>query len=362
MNHARSSSDTDFFIIFPELKKNHGNKDVFVRRSPIAFFSWTCYKPPVMENAEKERVPFLRKWLIAMRPWALPASTMPVIFGTSLAVVVGGAALDVLRFVLAILAMMILHSASNILSDVFDFKRGLDKMVTPVSGAIVRGWITTKQAVIFSICLYILGSALGLILVLMTGTILLIIGAVGVVIGVFYAGLKYHALGDLAVFLNFGILGSLGAWVVQTKSFAWIPVIWTVGMAMLVSAILHANNWRDITSDTERKVTTVASLLGDKRSLSYYGFLIFGPFVLLLGLILVPRLVSGQLVAMPWTFFIVFLGLPSALKLWGRALRRQEPRQPMDFIILDGATAQHNLVFGLLCTAAVWLQFVLKLL
>ncbi len=314
-----------------------------------------------MKDNQNENVPVLKKWLIAMRPWALPASTMPVIFGTSLAVVVGQVSLDILRFVLALLAMMILHSAANLLSDVFDFNRGLDKMVTPVSGAIVRGWITTKQAIVFSVMLFVFGAALGLTLVLMTGTVLLIIGIIGVFIGVFYAGLKYHALGDLAVFLNFGILGSLGAWVVQTNSFSWIPVIWTVSMAMLVSAILHANNWRDVSSDTERKVTTVASLFGDKGSLTYYAFLIFGPFLIVVGLILVPRLMSGQFVAMPWTFFIVLLGLPNALKLWGRALRRHTPRKPMDFIILDGATAQHNLVFGLLCTAAVWLQFILKL-
>ena len=54
--------------------------------------------------------------------------------------------------------------------------------------------------------------------------------------------------------------------------------------------------------------------------------------------------------------FIVLLALPSALRLWGRALRRHSPRQPLDFIILDGATARHNLVFGILSIAAVWLE------
>ena len=91
-----------------------------------------------MEETQKENVPFIKKWLTAMRPWALPASTMPVIFGTSLAVVIGQVSLDVFKFILALFAMMILHSAANILSDVFDFKRGLDTSVTPVSGAIVR--------------------------------------------------------------------------------------------------------------------------------------------------------------------------------------------------------------------------------
>jgi len=314
-----------------------------------------------MDKTQKENVPFLKKWLIAMRPWALPASTMPVVFGTSLAVVIGGSNLEPVRFILALLAMVILHSAANILSDVFDFKRGLDTTVTPVSGAIVRGWITTKQAAVFSGILFAAGAAIGLILVALTGYLLLIIGAVGIVIGVFYAGLKYHALGDLAVFLNFGILGSLGAWVVQTESFSWIPVVWTVPMAMLVSAILHANNWRDASTDTEKKVKTMASLFGDKGSLAYYAFLIFGPFILIVGLITLPRLASPQLEAMPWTFFLILLALPNALKLWGRAIRRHEPRKPMDFVILDGATSQHNLVFGLICTASVWFHAILAL-
>jgi 1,4-dihydroxy-2-naphthoate octaprenyltransferase len=246
------------------------------------------------------------------------------------------------------------------LSDVFDFRRGLDKDVTAVSGAIVRGWLTPAQVRAGSAVLFIAGCAIGIYLTYFSGKILLIIGAVGVTIGVFYTVLKYHALGDFGVFLNFGILGSLGAWVVQAKIYSWIPVVWTIPMAMLVSAILHANNWRDTISDQEKRVTTVASLLGDKGSFYYYGFLIFGPFVIVLGLIFIPPLVSGRLEAMPLTFLAVLLALPQGLGLWGRARRRHAPRNPMDFIILDGRTAQYNLTFGLLCTAAVWLHFILS--
>jgi 1,4-dihydroxy-2-naphthoate octaprenyltransferase len=284
---------------------------------------------------------------------------MPVIFGTSLAVVIGGTSLSAVRFVLALAGMMILHTAANMLSDVFDYRRGLDRDITPVSGAIVRGWLTARQVAAGSAVLFLLGSAIGLYLVFIIGPVLLIIGAVGVAVGVFYTGLKYHALGDLAVFLNFGILGSLGAWVVQTRSFSWLPVIWTVPMAMLVSAILHANNWRDSVTDRERRVTTVASLLGDRGSLYYYGFLIFGPFFIDLALIYIPRVISVSSEAMPAAFFLVLIALPKALSLWGRARRRHAPRRPMDFIILDGATANYNLVFGLLSTAAVWVQFLL---
>lgn len=306
--------------------------------------------------------PTLKKWLIAARPWSFPASTMPVIFGTSLAVVIGGARLDALRFLLALLAMVILHSAANMLSDVFDFKRGLDMQVTPVSGALVRGWLSTKAVTAGSFVLFAAGIGLGLLLVALTGTVLLVIGAVGVAIGAAYTLLKYNTLGDLAVFLNFGILGGLGAWVVQTKSFSWIPAVWTVPMAMLVIAILHANNWRDTISDGERRVRTFASVLGDKGSFAYYGLLLFGSMALIFAFILVPRVLFKTLPAMPWTFVLVLLALPKALQLWGRAGRRRTPRQPMDFIILDGATAQYNLIFGLLCTASVWAWFVLGLL
>jgi 1,4-dihydroxy-2-naphthoate octaprenyltransferase len=298
----------------------------------------------------------LKKWIIAARPWALPASTMPVIFGTSMAYVIGRAPLAPFRFLLALAAMMILHSAANMLSDVFDSGRGLDTDVTPVSGAIVRGWLSAKAVAAGSAVLFALGIGLGLWLVAITGTVLLVIGGVGVAIGAFYSLLKYHALGDLAVFLNFGILGGLGAWTVQTRQFSWIPAIWTVPMAMLVVAILHANNWRDTISDTERRVATFASILKDRGSLVYYGFLLFGSMAIIFGLMIVPRMVSPDLPAMPWMFVVVLLALPRALQLWGRALRRRRPRRPLDFVILDGATSQYNLLFGLLCTAALWLQ------
>ncbi len=302
----------------------------------------------------------MKRWLIAARPWALPASTMPVVFGTALAVVVGGARLSPLRFLWAMVTMMVLHSAANMLSDVHDYRSGLDREVTPVSGAIVRGLLTDRQVLCGAVVLFIVGIASGLLIALATGKSLFVVGGVGVAVGVFYTLLKARALGDLAVFLNFGLLGAAGAWVVQMNSFSWLAVLWTVPMGLLVSAILHANNWRDIPSDGERRVTTVAGVLGDRGSLAYYGGLIFAPFLIDLAFIAVPRLTGGTLRPMPLTFLIVLLALPNALRLWGRAVRRAAPRQPMDFIILDGATAKYNLVFGLLSTAAVILEGIVK--
>ena len=293
------------------------------------------------------------RWLIAARPWALPASAMPVVFGTSLAWVFGGAAPSPFRFLWALVTMMILHTAANMLSDVFDDRRGLDRDVTPASGAIVRGLLTGRQVLRGSLVLFAAGTASGLLLAHLSGTALLIVGAAGVAIGASYSLLKVRALGDPAVFLTFGLLGSLGAWIVQTGSLSWLPVIWAVPMALLVPAILHANNWRDVRSDRERGVTTVAALLGDRGSLAYYGLLLFAPFFLVSVLMTVPLLPAAGLRPMPPTFLLVFLSLPSALKLWGRAVYRGSPRSPLDYVVLDGATARHNLIFGLLATAAV---------
>ncbi len=301
-----------------------------------------------------------RKWLIAARPWSFPASSMPVVFGTALAVVVGGARFSPLRFLWALVTMMVLHGAANMLSDVYDYRHGLDRDVTPVSGAVVRGWLTERQVFRGAAVLFTLGAVSGLLIAWWTGPSLFIVGGIGLVVGVCYTLLKARALGDLAVFLDFGLLGGAGAWIVQTGRFSWLPVFWTVPMALLVIAILHANNWRDIRSDGERRVNTVAGLLGDRGSLVYYGCLVFAPFVIDLALVAVPRLAGGRVRPMPLTFLVVLLALPSAVRLWGRAVRRASPRKPMDFVILDGATANHNLVFGLLSTAAVILEGFLR--
>ncbi|MCK5839928.1 MAG: 1,4-dihydroxy-2-naphthoate octaprenyltransferase [Bacteroidales bacterium] len=317
-------------------------------------------------NDKNEKMTTFKKWMISIRPFALPASTMPVIFGTFLAVFYDEYTFNPGLFLLGFFAMVILHSGANLLNDVADFKKGLDTIPSPVSGGVVKGILSSREALIAAIILLSVGTVIGLTLVWLTGPLLLYIGLFGVLVGVFYTvggklTLKYHALGDLAVFLNFGILGSLGAWFVQSGSFSWIPVIWAVPMATLVIAILHANNWRDIEGDKKQNIFTIASLLGDKKSLVYYAMLIFSPFFIILALVFVPRIINGEIPALSFTFLITILSFPLALKLWAKALSRKAPKSPMDFVALDGATAQLNLVFGLLCTVALFLDAGIRL-
>ena len=299
----------------------------------------------------------LKVWLIAIRPFALPASTMPVIFGSVAAVVLGNAELHIFHFILSLIAMVLLHSGANMLSDVTDFKKGLDTEPTPVSGAVVRGLLSQAAVLRGGILFLVIGSLIGIYLVTQVGLPLLIIGILGLIIGIFYTipplELKYRALGDWAVFLDFGILGATGAWIVQTRSFSWLPVLWAIPIGLLVIAILHANNWRDTASDTQVGVRTIASILGDKGSLVYYGFLLTLSYVLVTLCVFGPRHGTGSLSPLPYTALAVFLSVPNALTLWRRALSRHAPRSPLDFIALDGATAQHNLLFGVLYIAGI---------
>lgn len=322
-------------------------------------------KDPQNNTNSKSTPSFFTKWRVATRPFALPASTMSVIFGTVLAVTIGNAQFNFIYFLGAFFGMALLHTGSNLLNDVFDFKKGIDQQVNPVSGAVVRGWISTGEALKGALLFLGVGTLIGLFLVSRVGLPIFWIGLIGVLIGVLYTWgplpLKFNALGDLAVFLNFGILGSLGAWTVQTGSLSWTPAIWAVPMSLLVVGILHANNWRDITDDTGGGIQTVASVLGDSKSEAYYRFLLLFPFASIL-LIIILSWVAGLHPRMPLTFLIVFLILPKALKLIKKGNRRTAPEQPLDFIALDGETAQFNLLFGVLCTLALGLDALIKAL
>ena len=316
-------------------------------------------------NNLQEYPSWTRKWVVAMRLFALPASMMPVIFGTVLAVTIGGVKFNLLMFAASLFGMATLHTGSNLLNDVYDFKKGVDRQVNPVSGSIVRGWITVNEALIAAWSFLLIGSVIGFIIFLKVGLPILWIGIIGIAIGVLYTWgplpLKNNAMGDLAVFFNFGILGALGAWTVQTGYISWIPVLWAVPMSLLVVGILHANNWRDIVSDRTGGITTVAAFFGDKLSEKYYTFLIFGPFAVVLLLIVTSNVINVN-PKMPFTFLVTFLALPLAFKLIKISKRRNNSKQQMDFVALDGTTAQLNLLFGILCTLALGLEALLSYL
>lgn len=305
---------------------------------------------------------FVKKWFIAVRPFSFPASVIPILFGTAIAGIKAGYNIDFINFFIALIAMIFLHSATNLLNDYHDYNKKIDVVEIPVSGGIMRGLISPALSFQGAMVLYAVGIAMGLYLVYVTGVILLYIGIAGMVIGIFYTqdkffSFKYNALGDGAVFVNFGVLGTLGAWVIQTGTFSWIPVVWAVPIGLLVIAILHANNWRDINGDRSENIKTVAMILGDKGSFMYYATLLITPFLIILFLMIGPGFFDMGGLAMPSSFAIVFLALPAAVNLIRKTEARFIPERVMEFVALDGSTAQFNTVFGLLCLASLFVFY-----
>lgn len=303
----------------------------------------------------------IKKWFISARPFSFPASVMPVIFGTALAVMFGGAGFRPLLFAAALLGMVLLHAGSNLLSDVYDYRKGMDRVVTPVCGGVPRGLITLRQSAVAGIICFSAGALLGLFLAWKSGWRLVPLGIIGIIIGVFYSfggafALKYHAFGDLAVFLNFGVFATLGSWFVQTGSFSLFPALMAVPSGLLIIGIVHANNWRDISEDSDAGISTMAMLLGDRGSFCYYTFLILAPFAFIVVLILMPFISHSFSMFLPSSFAVVLLVLPQARKLITTASSRLTGDGSAAFITLDGATAKFNIIFGLACTGALFLD------
>lgn len=305
----------------------------------------------------------LKTWLIAVRPFAFPAPVVPILYGTVLAVALGGAELRLPLFVLTLFAMLSLAAGTNILSDIHDYRQGLDRKPTPVSGALVRGLLTRERALRGSITCIIIGCILGAFIIIRTGWQVLAIAAAGVPIGVFYTqpplSLKYRGLGDLAVFLAYGVLATLGAWTVQTGRLAAVPLVWSLPVSLLVVAIVHANNWRDLKTDRARGIRTFAGVLGERGSRIYYISLVAGAFTVTAALVLAAGVLRLWEPRAPLTVLLVLLLLPMALRLIRGASIEARASDPGALLLLDARTARLHLLFGVTLTAAFLLDLLL---
>lgn len=299
----------------------------------------------------------------AIRPFSFPASVFPVLIGTASAVVATGTNLKVGYAVTALLGLLMLQAGVNILNDAEDYLRGFDQEIQPASGAVVRGWLHPTTARWAAAILLTGGALLGLLLTAQVGLPLLPVGIVGISLGVGYSiaplNLKYRAAGDAAVLISFGLLATLGAWLVQTSTMSWIPVLWSLPIGLLTTAILHANNWRDQTGDKLQGGLTIAQIWGNLGSLRYYQSLIMLPFVLVAALALLG-LTSTNSFGLPITSLVVILAAPLAQRLLTTAKQAVIFQRPQLLLDLDRRTAQLNLLFGLLYFSSFIIETLLQ--
>ncbi len=294
----------------------------------------------------------LALWFQAVRAFSFTASAVPVLVGSFLAWLEMESGFNWGIFVIALFAGVIYHAATNLISDYFDFIKGVDTKETYGSSKILpSGLMQPKQILRGSIVLWVVGIALGLWLVYLRGMPILILGIIGFIGGIFYTadpiGTKYRGLGEPWVFLMMGPLMVLGGYLVQGLPFGW-HVIWvSLPVGFLVAAILQANDFRDIEDDARAGFKTASIAGGRKFAAFFYYFLVIGAYLS------VFIMVAAKTISL-WSL-IVLLTLPLALKLMKAINPKLEKTDP-SLALVDVQTAQFHFLFGILLT----LSFVLN--
>ncbi len=224
-----------------------------------------------------------RIWLMAARPRTLPAAIAPVLVGTALA---GFAhVFHPLRFIAALLGAIFIQVGTNLSNDYSDARRGADTedRLGPVR-VTAGGLVPPKQVLVATYVSFGLAVLAGAYLVAVAGWELLLVGAASILAGVAYTGgprpYGYEGLGEVFVFLFFGIVAVAGSYFVQVEHLEWEAFALAVPVGLLASAILVVNNFRDIYSDRRAGKRTLAVRLGRERTRTLFAAIVYLAFVL----------------------------------------------------------------------------------
>ncbi|MGQ9819807.1 MAG: prenyltransferase [Candidatus Kapaibacteriales bacterium] len=294
-------------------------------------------------------------WVRATRPFSFTASSIPVIFSAVSAFVFHNGQIEWSLLPVVYFGALFFHIGANMVSDYFDYKFNIDRVGTlGGSGVIVEKLLPPKYVLYGGYVAFLIGFLLGLILVSVRGVEILIMGLVGLFIGLFYTftrkGLKYIALGDIAVFVAFGPLLIAGSYFALTGTYPLNIILLSLPIGFLVVAILHANNTRDIHNDAYAKIKTIPMIMGIRFAKFMYYFLIFGAYALLI-------LFVSLKIAEPWVL-LAFLSFPIALRN-SKEFSSISNGNLSVIAMMDIKTAQLHLLFGILFAIGLLLSKIL---
>lgn len=289
----------------------------------------------------------IRNYLIAAHPWSFPASAMPALvaftfvfyfYQTDVFTTVNW-----VNGILAVVGAVIFHAAGNIMGDYYDYVNGVDgqEKTGPIR-LLVTGYFKPKAILIYGITVLFAGIILGIYLMMQTGLPLFFIGLLGILCAVFYYKLKYIALGELVIFVSFSQLIGLGVVYAMTSQLVWSSLLVVAPVGLLVVAILHANNTRDLVLDKKTGIRTQAITLGIDGSKVFYQTLMLTPYIL------VAFNVKFQLLH-PYSF-AVLLSFPLALKSI-KKMKQVRLDSLHDIKTLDVDTSKLVAIFSLLLIA-----------
>jgi 1,4-dihydroxy-2-naphthoate octaprenyltransferase len=221
-----------------------------------------------------------REWLAGTRPRTLPAAVVPVLIGSGVAL--GYHRFSAGRALLALVVALALQVGVNYANDYSDGVRGSDeRRVGPVR-LVAAGLAPPRQVLAAALACFFVAGVAGLALAAMTSWWLLAVGAACIAAAWFYTGgpkpYGYNGLGEVFVFLCFGVVAVAGTAYVQMKAFSWLGLAASVPAGLLACALLMVNNLRDIRTDTVAGKRTLAVMLGDARSRVAYVLTLLVPF------------------------------------------------------------------------------------
>ena len=289
----------------------------------------------------------------ASRPFSLTASVIPVTLGGILALNEPGFNFSYL--LLSIVAIIFLQASVNLLNDHDDFINHVDtKDSYGSSGVIIEGLLTLKEVYVSGILLLILGCLIGLFLSYERGVAILMLGIIGAACGYFYTGkplmLKYRGLGAPLVFIIFGPLMTLGGYYLQMQEFTIQALLISIPTALLTTAILHANDIRDINHDKKAGIKTLSIFIGYKKAQLVYSSLIILSYVSLIMMIIYKYV--------PFVSLICLLTVPAAIKNINR-LRTAE-NSSYHIAELDKESGKLQGKFGILLILSIFFEYILS--
>ena len=289
----------------------------------------------------------LHIWLMAARPRTLPAAVAPVLVGTALAATEG--TFRVLTFIAAMLGAVFIQIGTNLSNDYSDARRGADTedRLGPVR-VTAGGLVPPRQVLVATYVAFGLAVLAGVYLIVTAGWELLLVGAASILAGVLYTGgprpYGYEGLGEVFVFLFFGVVAVTGSYFAQTERLTWEAFVLAVPVGLLAAAILVVNNVRDLETDRRAGKRTLAVRLGRRRARGLYAAMVYVAFPC----VLLPWLLGSEELS-AW-LALVWLALPVAVPVV-RIVRNRT-----DGPSLNGALARTGmlqLVFCVLLSAGI---------
>ena len=291
-------------------------------------------------------------WVEASRPRTLPAAVVPVTVGTAVAAA-EGVVLSPLRAGLALLVALALQVAVNFGNDLFDGLAGIDTEERVGPRRVVAAGLVTPLAMKRALAVTLgVAAVAGLALALLVDPWLLLIGAVAIVATLGYSGGRRpyasRALGELSVFVFFGLVATVGSAYVQSGRVSALAIAASLPVGLLAVGLLMINNVRDIDTDAATGKRTLAVRLGARTYGHTFGWLLIVAFVLLAPVARIAE-TPGPLLAL--------LALPLVAQVAKRsriAARTEGARERgAAYVAALGSTARLQLAFGLLLTVGL---------